>query len=56
MIEVSCPVDMKPETPALLPDERALVEEFAAELAAERPDLLEGSCVENGGDNEFLFE
>lgn len=26
------------------------------ELAAERPDLLEGSCVARGGSNEFLFE
>lgn len=25
-------------------------------LAAERPDLLEGSCVEMGGTHEFLFE
>lgn len=25
-------------------------------LAAERPDLLSGSCVEAGGSNEFLFE
>lgn len=27
-----------------------------AELAAERPDLLASSCVEHGGNNEFLFE
>jgi hypothetical protein len=26
------------------------------DLAAERPDLLAGSCVEMGGNNDFLFE
>jgi hypothetical protein len=35
-----------------LPDER---DEVNA-LAAERPDLLAASCVEDGGNNDFLFE
>jgi hypothetical protein len=42
------------EVPAMLPlpDESDLVDA----LAAERPDLLEQSCVNDGGNNEFLFE
>ncbi len=35
-----------------LPNARSTVEA----VAAERPDLLRASCVEQGGNNEFLFE
>lgn len=38
--------------PAPPPDGYAIVEE----VAAEHPDWLLGSCVETGGNNEFLFE
>jgi hypothetical protein len=38
--------------PAPPPDGYAVVEQ----VAAEHPDLLIGSCVETGGNNEFLFE
>ncbi len=45
------PVDPPPET-APLPDRAHVVRG----LADERPDLLAASCVEAGGNNEFLFE
>ncbi len=35
-----------------LPDERGVVNG----LAGERPDLVAGSCVDQGGNNEFVFE
>jgi len=38
--------------PAPPPDGFAVVEQVAAEF----PELLQGSCVEQGGNNEFLFE
>jgi len=38
--------------PAPPPDAFAVIEQ----LAAERPDLLAASCVEMGGNNEFLYE
>jgi hypothetical protein len=38
--------------PAPPPDGASVV----AEVAAERPELLLGSCVDTGGDNEFIFE
>lgn len=39
-------------TPPPLPNESRLVQE----LAAERADLLRGSCRDTGGNNDFLFE
>ena len=41
-----------PPAPLPLPDMRGVVDA----LAAERPDLLASSCVDTGGNNEFLFE
>lgn len=41
-----------PPAPLPLPDMRSVVDA----LAAERPDLLAASCVDTGGNNEFLFE
>ncbi|MDQ3036042.1 MAG: hypothetical protein M3Y87_26815, partial [Myxococcota bacterium] len=41
-----------PMMPPGPPDGRGVIDA----LAAERPDLLAASCVEHGGNNEFLFE
>ncbi len=41
-----------PPAPLPLPDMRSVVDA----LAAERPDLLAASCVDMGGNNDFLFE
>jgi hypothetical protein len=38
--------------PDPLPDQTAVVEQ----VAAEHPDWLQGSCLDTGGNNEFLFE
>ena len=48
----SGPPDAGPPAPLPLPDESGTV----SALAAERPDLLAASCVEHGGNNDFLFE
>lgn len=44
--------DAGPPEPLPLPDESGTVDA----LASERPDLLAASCVETGGNNDFLFE
>jgi hypothetical protein len=46
------PPDTGPPEPLPLPDESATVNA----LASERPDLLAASCLETGGNNDFLFE
>lgn len=51
-VVVSCPIEPDPGVRAPLPDESAMVDQ----LANERPDLLEQSCIEDGGNNDFLFE
>lgn len=48
--EPSGPPQAVPPMPP--PDEHAVVEQ----VALERPDLLAASCVDTGGNNEFLFE
>lgn len=45
-----------PPDPVVMPGEAPNMRHVLDELAAERPDLLAASCVEHGGNNDFLFE